>query len=72
MFKKTNFDEFLIKDNSICKVFTRIIMSVCKDVNHYNVRHIWQFTVTVYNGTESAALLGPKIWQKNSFKNQKH
>ena len=34
--------------------------------NHYNLRHINHFEIpfvsTVYNGMESVAYLGPKIW----------
>ena len=39
-----------------------------KDTPYYNLRHTSQFSIgpvySVYNGTESALFLGPKIWEQ--------
>ena len=39
-----------------------------RNTRHYNLRHTWHFSAdpvhSVYDGTESASYLGPKIWEQ--------
>ena len=39
-----------------------------RNTPHYNIWHTWHFSIDpvhrVYNGTESACYLGPKIWEQ--------
>ena len=53
-------------------MFLEIMNEVFKQKNnpHYNLKHTSQFSVnpvhSVYNGTELASYLGPKIWEQIS------
>ena len=69
-----------IKSNKIANDVSPKIMSEVfklRDTPCYNLRHTSQFSTdliqSVYNGTESASYLGPKIWEKISaeIKNKK-
>ena len=83
--KHSNFEELLVKDNSVSihhnnihtlpieiyKVANDICPEIMNDIfklrenTHYNLRHTSQFLVdpihSVFNGSESAPYLGPKI-----------
>ena len=84
--KHSNFEELLVKDNSVSihynnihtqaieiyKVANGICPEIMNDIfklrenTHYNLRGTSQFLVdpihSVFNGSESASYLGPKIW----------
>ena len=51
-------------------IFSEIMNDVFKVRNetHYHLRHTWQFLIepihSVFNGSESASYLGPKIWEQ--------
>ena len=86
--KHSNFEELLVKDNSVSihhnnihtlaieiyKVANGICPEIMNDIfklrenTHYNLRHTSQFLVdpihSVFNGSESASYLGPKIWEE--------
>ena len=52
--------------NGISPEIMSKIFKLREIINHYNLRHLLQFTVLpvlcVDNGTDSAQYLGPKIW----------
>ena len=86
--KHSNFEELLVKDNSVSIHHNNIhtlateMYSVANGMSpeimndtfklrentHSNLRHTSQFLVdpihTVFNGSESASYLGPKIWEQ--------
>ena len=86
--KRSNFDELLVKDNSVSvrhnnihtlaiemyKVVNGMPPEIMNDVfklrdeTHYHLRHTAQFLVdpiqSIFNGSESASYLGPKIWEQ--------
>ena len=86
--KHSNFEELLVKDNSVSihhnnihtlafgiyKVAKGICPEIMNDIfklrenTHYNLRHTSQFLVdpiySVFNGSESASYMGPKIWEE--------
>ena len=90
-YKHSNFEELLVKDNSVSihhnnihtlaiemyKVANDMSPEIMKDIfklkenTHYNLRHTSQFLVdpidSVFNGSESASYLGPKIWEQIPF-----
>ena len=89
--KHSNFEELLVKDNSVSihhnnihtlaiemyKVANGMSPDIMNDIfklrenTHYNLRHTSQFLVdpihSVFNGSESASYLGPKIWKQIPF-----
>ena len=86
--KHSNFEELLVKDNSVSihhnyihtlaieiyKVANGICPEIMNDIfklresTHYNLRSTSQFLLhpihSVFNGSESASYLGPKIWKE--------
>ena len=90
--KHSNFEELLVKDNSVSihhnNIHTlaieiyKVANSICPDImndifnlrenTHYNLRHTSQFLVdpihSVFNGSESASYLGPRIWEEKTSK----
>ena len=90
-YKHSNFEELLVKNNSVSmhhyNVHTLVteMHKVANDMSpeirneifklrenaHYNLRYISQLLVdpihSVFNGSESASYLGPKIWEQVSF-----
>ena len=86
--KRSNFEELLVKDNSVLihhnniyplaiemyKVVNGISPEIMNDVfqirnsTHYNLRYapifLTELVHRVFNGSESASYLGPKIWEQ--------
>ena len=89
--KHSNFEELLVKDNSVFmhhnnihtlaiemyKAANGISPKIMNDIfklrenTHHNLRHTSQFLVdpiySVFNGSESALYLRPKIWEQIPF-----
>ena len=65
-----NIHALTIELHKIANMSPKTMSEVFKliDTPCYNLRHTWQFSIdpihSVYNGTESASYLGPKIWEQ--------